>query len=68
MNNETIFDLWVHIRQKIFIVLVEDTDRTERVDACMYQTEALNEDEAIGKMWKEKPHFRNRKIINISKY
>ena len=45
-----------------FVILLDDTGRTGNINMHSYWCFAISEDEAVGKMHRERPEFRNRQI------
>lgn len=54
------------INQKMFDILLDDTDRTFNINSHTFSCFALSEEEAIGKMYKQRPEFRRREILKIT--
>lgn len=50
-----------------YMILVEDRERTFNINMHSFDCLATSEDEAIGKMYKARPEFRNREILSINK-
>lgn len=54
------------LHDKLYTVLLEDSGHTFNINMHTYMCFALSEDEAVGKMVRERPEFRSRKIQSIS--
>lgn len=54
------------LNHKMFHILLEDTERTFNINMHTFECFALSEEEAIGKMYKQRPEFRRREIISIT--
>ena len=51
---------------KYYSIMVEDTGRTFNINMHTFECFAISEEEAIGKMFRDRPEFKNRKIIKIT--
>lgn len=48
-----------------YLIVVEDTGLTHNINMHSFECFAYNDNEAIKKMYIERPEFKNRKILNI---
>ena len=53
------------LASELYFIMVEDTGRTFNMNMHTFECIAVSEEEAIGKMLKERPAFKNRKITSI---
>lgn len=51
---------------QLYHFLLDDRDRTFNINMHTFETFAISEAEAIGKMFLNRPEFKNREIISIS--
>lgn len=54
------------IFQRMYSILLEDSERTHNINMHTFDCFALSEAEAIGKMYLQRSEFRNRKIESIN--
>ena len=54
------------VLSKIYFILLEDTGHTFNINMHTFTTIALSKEEAVGKMYFNRPEFRNRKILRIT--
>jgi hypothetical protein len=51
---------------KLYHIKVEDRELTHNINMHTYECFAISEDEAMGKMYRVRPEFRNRKILSVT--
>lgn len=66
MTNDQLLPLLRAIYNAWFIILLEDTGRTFNINMHSYDCFAVSEEEAVGKMYKDRPEFKRREIISIT--
>jgi len=54
--------------KSFYSILVEDTGRTFNINMHTFDCLAVSKDEAIGKMHRLRPEFKNREILKITNY
>ena len=51
---------------KYYSIMVEDTGRTFNINMHTFECFAISDEEAVGKMYLNKPEFMGREIIKIT--
>lgn len=65
INDKTVMNAINILQRKQYTILLEDTGNTFNINMHTFDCFAVSEEEAIGKMVRQRPEFRNREIISI---
>lgn len=65
INDKDVMNAINILQRKQYTILLEDTGRTFNINMHTFDCFAVSEEEAIGKMVRQRPEFRNREIISI---
>ena len=68
INDTTVMNAINILQSKQYTILLEDTGRTMNINMHTFDCFAVSEEEAIGKMVRQRPEFRNREIISIKTF